>query len=261
MLKHKAGDSKPFIAQDSNAIVYPLIRCMQEIPCNPCTEACPNNCISMAESILSLPEYKNACIGCGRCVLACPGLAINLVINDYDPEREKALVMMPYEFVNDVIPLDRVVTTTDIEGNIVGNGRVVAYRDRKDQNSRKLLLLEVPYEDKLRVAGFLIREIDQGTYVSDEFENHEDPIVCRCERVRKSEIIQAIRSGVRDMNQLKAVVRTGLGGCNGKTCTDLILRIFREEGIPLSEITLPTHRPLVAEVHLGDFIVSSYGEE
>jgi sarcosine oxidase, subunit alpha len=63
------------------------------------------------------------------------------------------------------------------------------------------------------------------------------------------------------MNQLKALVRTGLGGCNGKTCTDLILRIYREEGVPLSELTMPTHRPLVAEVHLGDFIANETGGE
>jgi sarcosine oxidase, subunit alpha len=84
--------------------------------------------------------------------------------------------------------------------------------------------------------------------------DENDPIVCRCERVRKSEIVAAIRAGVRDMNQLKALNRAGLGGCNGKTCTDLILRIFREENVPIGEITMPTHRPLVAEVHLGDFV-------
>jgi len=78
--------------------------------------------------------------------------------------------------------------------------------------------------------------------------------------VRKSEIVQAIRDGVRDMNQLKAVVRAGLGGCNGKTCTDLILRIFREEGVELEDITMPTHRPLIAEVHLGDFVTKETGE-
>jgi len=208
----------------------------------------------MTGSILALPEFGGECIGCGQCVLACPGLAINLVIEDYDPQKELALLMMPYEFVNDIIPLDREVTTTDMEGNIVGKGRVIAYRDREVQNSRRLLLLEVPEEDKLKVAGFMIREIEEGTPVSAADDDQLDPIVCRCERVRKSEIVAAIRDGVRDMNQLKAVVRTGLGGCNGKTCTDLILRIFREEGVQLDEITMPTHRPLVAEVHLGDFI-------
>ncbi|MBM4235807.1 MAG: 4Fe-4S dicluster domain-containing protein [Firmicutes bacterium] len=253
MLKHRPGESKPFIPEALDVSVYPLIRCMQEIPCNPCTEACPNSCIAMPGSILALPEFGGECIGCGKCVLACPGLAINLVIEDYDPNKERTLLMMPYEFVNEIIPLDREVTTTDMEGNVVGKGRVVAYRDRAIQNSRRLLLLEVPEEDKLKVAGFMIREIENGTPVTST-EDPLDPIVCRCERVRKSEIVAAIRDGVRDMNQLKAVVRTGLGGCNGKTCTDLILRIFREEGVSLNEIIMPTHRPLVAEVHLGDFI-------
>ncbi len=254
MLKHRPGESMPFLPQALDVPVYPLIRCMQEIPCNPCTEACPNSCISMKGSILALPAFGGDCIGCGQCVLACPGLAINLVIEDYDPQKERALLMMPYEFVNDIIPLDREVTTTDMDGSVVGKGRVIAYRDREVQNSRRLLLLEVPEEDKLKVAGFMIREVENGTPVATADEDLLDPIVCRCERVRKSEIVAAIRDGVRDMNQLKAVVRTGLGGCNGKTCTDLILRIFREEGVPLAEITMPTHRPLVAEVHLGDFI-------
>lgn len=256
ILKHRPGESAPFIARDHGSAVYPLIRCMQEIPCDPCTETCPNNCISIPGSILSLPEFNGECIGCGQCVLACPGLAINLVVNDYDADRKNALLMMPYEFVNETIPLGKEVTTTDMEGNVIGKGRVIAYRDRVIQNSRRLLLLEVPYKDRLAVAAFMIREIDYGTPL--ELYNPEipDPIVCRCERVKKSEILDAIRSGVRDMNQLKAVIRIGLGGCNGKTCTDLILKIYREEGIPLSEITLPTHRPLVAEVHLGDFVVA-----
>ncbi len=260
-LKHHAGESDPFVPEAKDGSLYPMIRCMQEIPCNPCTEACPKNCITMKDSILSLPDYGGECIGCGRCVLACPGLAINLVVDDYDPANVKALLMMPFEFVNDIIPVGQEVKTTDMEGNLVGTGKVIAYRERDTQNSRRLLLLEVPYEQRLDVAGFRIRDIDEGTPIGVELTDTEDPIVCRCERVRKSEIVNAIRAGVRDMNQLKALVRTGLGGCNGKTCTDLILRIYREEGVPMSELTMPTHRPLVAEVHLGDFIANETGGE
>ena len=56
---------------------------------------------------------------------------------------------------------------------------------------------------------------------------------------------------------------TGMGGCGGKTCTELILRLFRAEGVDLDEVTLPTIRPLVQEVHLGDFVTrpAAGGEE
>ncbi|MGM0688195.1 MAG: 2Fe-2S iron-sulfur cluster-binding protein [Bacillota bacterium] len=253
LLKHHSADAVDFLAEDREDPVYPLIRCVQEIPCNPCIEACPQKCITMTDSILDLPTFNEQCIGCGNCVLACPGLAINLVLNDYDPNQEKALLMLPYEFNLEKIPFDQEVSTTDLNGEMVGKGKVVAYKERESQNSRVLLLVEVPLEDKLKVAGFKIREIDPGIKL-ETAASEEDPIVCRCERIRKSEIVNAIHRGVRDMNQLKAEVRAGLGACNGKTCTELILRIFREEGIPFSEVTMPTHRPLVSEVHLGDFI-------
>ena len=261
ILKHRPGDSVPFVPVDLDTPVFPLLRCVQEIPCNPCSEACPHDLISMPGSILALPEFAGVCDGCGRCVLACPGLAINLVYNDYDPAGEMALLMLPFEFTDDKIPFGREVVTTNFAGNRVGTGRVVAVREREDQDRRKLLLLEVPATDKLEVAGFLIREPVDGTPVPDGPAVTEDPLVCRCERVKKSEITRAIRAGVRDMNQLKAVARSGMGGCGGKTCTELILRIFREEGVEPSEVTLPTIRPLVAEVHLGDFVTETGKEE
>jgi Fe-S-cluster-containing hydrogenase component 2/bacterioferritin-associated ferredoxin len=261
ILKHKPGASVEFAPRDLDAPIYPVIRCVQEIPCNPCIEACPHGLISMPGSILALPEFAGICEGCGDCVLACPGLAINLVSNDYDPTGEKALLQLPFEFNDDVIPFGRDVVTTDFEGNAVGTGRVIALRTREDQDRRKLLLLEVPAADKLKVAGFRIREPSEGQPVAIDWETETDPMVCRCERVKKSEITRVIRAGVRDMNQLKAVARSGMGGCGGKTCTELILRIFREEGVEPSEVTLPTIRPLVAEVHLGDFVTEATSEE
>jgi len=255
ILKHKPGEAAPFEPKDLKASVYPVIRCVQEIPCNPCTEACPHGLIKIKGSILNLPEFSGDCLGCGRCVLACPGLAINLVMNDYDPSGEKVLIMMPFEFEDIDTPLGSEVTTTDMEGEVVGTGKVIAIRKRKDQDRRRLVLIEVAAEDKLKVAGFRIRQPEKGEKVEAvQTTEDADPMVCRCERVRKSEIVRAIRAGVRDMNQLKAVARSGMGGCAGKTCTDLVLRIFREEGVDPSEVTRPSIRPLVAEIHLGDFV-------
>lgn len=46
-------------------------------------------------------------------------------------------------------------------------------------------------------------------------------VVCRCEDVTRSEIDAAARDGARDMNQLKAWTRCGMGPCQGRTCGDV----------------------------------------
>jgi thioredoxin reductase/Pyruvate/2-oxoacid:ferredoxin oxidoreductase delta subunit len=231
--------------------VYPVLRCVQEIPCNPCSAACPENLISM-DGIMGLPSFEGDCLGCGNCVTLCPGLAITLVAEDYDHKNEFALVMLPFEFNEEKIPLGQTVATTDFDGNFIGHGKVIAVRERKDQDRRRLLQLEVPFEDRHKVAGFSIRKpsVPISTVLPD---TDEDPIVCRCERVKKSEIVAEIRAGVRDINQLKAMVRSTMGGCGGKTCTELVNRIFREEGVSLDKVTKGTDRPLIAEMPLGIF--------
>lgn len=257
ILRSRPGKTVPFVPEDLPLPVYPIIRCVQEIPCNPCQQACPEKLISMPGSIMALPQYSGNCLACGECVTVCPGLAINLVFNDYDPTGKKALLMLPFEFSLDRVPLGSDVDTVDMDGKAVGKGKVVAVRSRKEQDRRHLLMVEVPSEHKLKVAGFTIRGPSvplEEHHASDE----QDPIVCRCERVRKSVIVSEIRAGVRDINQLKALARVSMGGCGGKTCTDLVRRIFREEGVEPGAVTPGTVRPLVAETPLGAFV---HGEE
>ncbi len=81
----------------------------------------------------------------------------------------------------------------------------------------------------------------------------DEMIACRCERVAASEIRQLIREGCRDMNEIKAITRAGMGACGGKTCAELIRQIFREEGIPAEEVTELVKRPLFVEVSFGSF--------
>ena len=78
-------------------------------------------------------------------------------------------------------------------------------------------------------------------------------IVCRCERVTAGEIRELIRNGIRDINAIKAMTRAGMGACGGKTCTALIHRLFRDEGIDMDDVTEGTNRPLFIEVPLGMF--------
>ena len=79
--------------------VHAVIECSQNIPCNPCQDACRKGCISIGENITSLPVVVGdaACVACGMCVASCPGQAIFLV--DEDAGDGFSTVTLPYEFL------------------------------------------------------------------------------------------------------------------------------------------------------------------
>ena len=255
VLRSKPGQDATFAppAAEGRA-VFPLVRCVQEIPCNPCTQVCPVGSIAIPDgTITSPPVFGGDCLGCGRCVGICPGLAIVLVEEDHDPRRRTAVVTVPFEFGDDRLPKSGKVTTTGFEGEPIGAGRVVGVRERADQDRRRLVRLEVPWDDRLLVAGFRVQQPPAESAAAFDPARQDDPVLCLCERARRSEVVAAVRGGVRDLNQLKAAVRLGMGGCGGKRCMELVRRIFREEGVELRELTPGTWRPLDREVPLGVF--------
>ncbi len=100
--------TKGFVADDEitrfpgfrkQAKVHPVIECTQNIPCNPCQDACKKGCISIGDNITSLPISVDGseCINCGMCVASCSGQAIFLVAEDTEPGFGE--VTIPYEFL------------------------------------------------------------------------------------------------------------------------------------------------------------------
>ncbi len=259
VLRSKPGRTIPVEPAKFEKRIYPVIRCVQEIPCNPCADSCPRNSIMISgESIMNNPVFGGDCIGCTNCVAVCPGLAISLVAPDYDREAKTSLLMLPYELDASGLVQGKEVRTVDMEGASVGRGRVVAFRTSNIDEKRKIVSIEVPRGEAFAVAGFSVLEPEAGTEAPAAAEPLPDEtIICRCERITAGEVRREIRDGVRDMNILKATIRTGMGACGGKTCTELILRLYREAGVPLSEVTLPTNRPFTAEVPLGVFAGAS----
>ncbi|MBN1885976.1 MAG: FAD-dependent oxidoreductase [Candidatus Krumholzibacteriota bacterium] len=235
--------------------VYPIIRCVEEIPCNPCVDSCAKCSITIpGDSIMGLPVFDGECTGCMKCVAACPALAINLIQPDWNEERGTSLLVLPWELDAGDLAEGRIVTTVDMEGNPVGEGTIVKHRPSPIDPNRRLVSIEVPKEDAFDVAGFLVLEAEYGRTGQGRAEPvDDDTIICRCERITAGEVRREIRDGVRDMNVLKATIRTGMGACGGKTCTELILRLYREEGVDLDEVTRPTERPFVSEVPLSAF--------
>jgi NAD(P)H-nitrite reductase large subunit len=68
-----------------------------------------------------------------------------------------------------------------------------------------------------------------------------------------AEVRALISKGIKDLNQIKAITRAGMGPCGAKTCEVLIKSLLREEGIPVSDVVPNTKRPIFVEVPLGTF--------
>ena len=233
---------------------FPVLHCTQEIPCDPCVY-CPRNLIHVnLDDIRSLPRFlqdeQKGCTGCLRCVAVCPGLAITLV--EFRKSQELAQVSLPYELQPDNLKIGDLVEVSDTDGETLGCFPVVKVRQLPSFSGTTIVTVEVPTELATQVAGLrLIAQSEpEPFYQVGEFSEHldDEAYICRCERVKVGEIRSLIRTGVRDINQIKALTRASMGSCGGKTCLSLIKRLYQAEGIPLSEVTEPPVRPVFVEV-------------
>jgi len=253
ILKSKPGTSRDIKIPAAGDGVFPVFHCYQEVPCNPCTSACPIGAIHTEDDTITGLPYRDdqkECTGCLNCVAICPGLAITLV--DYRKDKNFPTVSLPYEVRREKVAEGQRVAITDKDGAILGRFLVEKIRSRK--NYPGTILVQVKMGKKLaqRAAGIRYQEkqIEPSTiYEKEPLPNQA--IVCRCERVSAGEIRKAIRDGIRDMNQLKALNRAGMGACGSKTCRPMIWRIFQEEGIDLGDVTDRIDRPLFVEVPIG----------
>jgi sarcosine oxidase, subunit alpha len=246
---------EPVVVDGVEQDIYPIIRCVQEIPCNPCVSVCSRGNIKIDGSIMEVPVYDNTnpCSGCSKCVAVCPGLAVVLVNTKKDKSKKTALLTVPYELSNEVNVGDE-LETVNFDGNVVGKGEVVKVTEmKKVLQSRKLIQIKVPYEHRTKVAGFSLQKNIEQSKEIPKIPERDDVIICRCERVAKGGIKKEIENGILDMNLLKAKLRCGMGACGGKTCEELILRVYREMGIDPNDVVPFTKRPFFAEVPLKFF--------
>jgi Fe-S-cluster-containing hydrogenase component 2 len=233
ILKSSPGRVNPEQVPAGEEGTFPILHCRQEIPCDPCAYACPLGLIDIDESDIRCqprfvgPEIGKKCIGCENCITACPGLAITLV--DYRQDKQMPTVALAYEFLQESIKQGQTVTAVDTEGEVLGEVEVKGVQLAVKRDHTAVVKVEVPKAYAKRIAGIRVQE----------------PWV--------SAPLQLIREGCRDMNEIKAITRAGMGACGGKTCAELIRRIFREEGIPAKEVTELVKRPLFVEVSFGSF--------
>jgi len=119
-----------------------IIECVQEIPCNPCEEACKFNAIYIGRPITNLPKVNfKKCIGCGQCIAKCPGLAIYLL--DYNYNENEAAISFPYEYYP--FPDEgEIVKAVNRKGDFVCEGKVMKVRNPKVNECTAVVTVTFP---------------------------------------------------------------------------------------------------------------------
>jgi len=255
VLKSKPGPSTRRRPPQKETGVFPIFHCYQEVPCNPCTSVCPVEAIKTEDDkITGLPYMVDldACTGCASCLAVCPGLSVAMV--DYRDDPHYPWVTLPYEVWREKVEVGQNVPVTDIDGAVLGYYPVEKVSARRKYPGTLLVRLKVDKAAAKRAAGIWVqeRQIEPST-IYEKDPPPDKAIVCRCERVTAGEIRAFVRSGMRDINQIKALTRAGMGACGSKTCRPMIWRIFQEEGIDLKMVTDRVDRPLFVEVPIGVF--------
>ncbi len=70
------------------------------------------------------------------------------------------------------------------------------------------------------------RSRDIGEYVPAP---DDDMIICRCEEITKGEIRRAVHDGMFTLTEIRRYLRTGMGLCQGQTCSKLVKGIVARE--------------------------------
>ena len=133
--------------------VHPVMECTQNIPCNPCQDACPRHCIKIGERMTSLPAVDESaeCIGCGMCVASCSGQAIFLVDETFEPGY--AAVTIPYEFLPLPEKGDRGYGLGR-DGRRICEAEVISVKTSKAFDHTNLLTMKVPADMAMKARFF-----------------------------------------------------------------------------------------------------------
>ena len=134
-----------------------VIECFQEIPCNPCWEACAKGAILGMDDMNNIPKLNfDKCNGCGTCAMKCPGLAIFIIDSSYSPTE--AVVRLPYEFY----PLpeaDEEVIGLNRAGEKLGKFRVIKVQKGGIHNKTALIWVAVPNQLAFELRNIQIERV------------------------------------------------------------------------------------------------------
>ena len=128
-----------------------IVECFQEIPCDPCVDACRFDAITKPRDINDLPVVDfDKCNGCGICIKECPGLAIFVIDKTYS--KTHAVVRIPHEFLP-IPEKGELVCGLNRAGEVMGDFEVVRVVSGGLVNKTTTLWLKVPQELVMEVRA------------------------------------------------------------------------------------------------------------
>lgn len=82
----------------------------------------------------------------------------------------------------------------------------------------------------------------------------DDMLICRCEEITKGEIRRAVHDGMWTLTEIRRYLRTGMGLCQGQTCSKLVKGIVaRELGVSPAELEPATSRVPMRPIEMHVF--------
>ncbi|MEO0108214.1 MAG: (2Fe-2S)-binding protein [candidate division WOR-3 bacterium] len=77
-------------------------------------------------------------------------------------------------------------------------------------------------------------------------------VICRCEEVTAEQIEEVIRQGYHNLEEIKRILRCGMGHCQGRGCQTIIAGIItRLTGKRIEAMAFPRPRPPLVPLPLS----------
>ena len=144
-------------------------------------------------------------------------------------------------------------------------GRITALHIAKEM--RRLSKAEYD-EQVVPVRTQLDRELFPRPFIDrlyaprkDLFSLANETIICRCEGITAGRVRELVYDGLTDHNEIKAIIRCGMGPCQGRMCGSAVLELISEvSGLDPAKIRQHRLRPPIKPVSLQELANAKLGE-
>jgi NAD(P)H-nitrite reductase large subunit len=86
-------------------------------------------------------------------------------------------------------------------------------------------------------------------------------IICRCEDITLGKLREVLNAGVTDLEEVKRLLRCGMGLCQGRTCIPMVIReIANHRHIDIWEVGIPSVRQPILPVKIGSILEGIHEE-